>query len=220
MKKLLYVLLVLIILAGFILVLKNQSNKEDVGLANPASVFCVDNGGQLDIRTDAEGAQTGFCIFEDNTECEEWAFSRGDCQSGTSAASSVGIPIRLYYYNEALDQGPGGAQCSSKGLVAVDRTIQATTLPLTKAVRLLLQGDILPAEKTEGLTTEFPLAGLSLVNAEIEDGVATLTFDDPQNKTGGGACRTGILWAQIEATAKQFPSVKSVRFLPEELFQP
>ena len=29
-----------------------------------------------------------------------------------------------------------------------------------------------------------------------------------------------ILWFQIEATAKQFSNVTSVRFMPEELFQP
>lgn len=40
------------------------------------------------------------------------------------------------------------------------------------------------------------------------------------NKTNGGSCRAGILWFQIEATAKQFSEVKQVRFLPEELFQP
>jgi len=37
---------------------------------------------------------------------------------------------------------------------------------------------------------------------------------------GGGACRTGILRAQIEATAEQFDGVNQVRFIDEELFQP
>ncbi|MFN3301828.1 MAG: hypothetical protein ACK413_02260 [Patescibacteria group bacterium] len=36
----------------------------------------------------------------------------------------------------------------------------------------------------------------------------------------GGACRVGILWFQIEETAKQFPGVEKVQFLPEEIFQP
>jgi len=43
---------------------------------------------------------------------------------------------------------------------------------------------------------------------------------DSNNATNGGACRVAILWYQIEATAKQFPNVKEVRYLPETLFNP
>lgn len=51
-------------------------------MANPASVFCEENGGTLEIRTDEAGGQLGFCLFEDDSECEEWAFYRGECQAG------------------------------------------------------------------------------------------------------------------------------------------
>lgn len=138
----------------------------------------------------------------------------------TSLSPETGTSIKLYFYNPALDQGPGGVQCSRNGLVAVERVVPQTTTPLSDAVKLLLRGEISEEEKTSGIESEFPLPGLTLKSASLTDGVATLTFDDPQNKTVGGSCRTGILWAQIEATAKQFPTVKSVRFMPEELFQP
>ncbi len=131
-----------------------------------------------------------------------------------------GTKISLYYYNPTKDQGPGGVQCSPRGLVGVEREIPKTTMPLTESIKLLLRGEITAEEKAQGLTSEFPLPGVSLVNATISNGVATLTLNDPQNKTVGGSCRVAILWAQIEATAKQFPSVNSVRFMPEELFQP
>ena len=136
------------------------------------------------------------------------------------ALPDTGMRITLYYYNPALDQGPGGAQCSKNGLVAVERTIPQTTTPLAEAIRLLLRGELSPQERAQGVTSEFPLAGVMLMSASIQDKVATLTFSDPQNKTGGGSCRVAILWAQIEATAKQFSTVMSVRFMPEELFQP
>jgi len=131
-----------------------------------------------------------------------------------------GTAIKLYFYNPALDQGPGGVQCSRNGLVAVERVIPKTTTPLTDAIKLLLQGEISDEERASGIESEFPLSGVSLTSATITDGVATLTFNDPQNKTVGGSCRIAILWAQIEATATQFPTVTSVRFMPEELFQP
>ena len=41
------------------------------GLANPASVYCDDNGGTLEIRTGADGGEYGVCIFDDGSECEE-----------------------------------------------------------------------------------------------------------------------------------------------------
>jgi putative hemolysin len=54
---------------------------DGAGVANPASVNCTDNGGSLDIRTGA-GGQYGVCVFKDGSECEEWAFFRGQCQPG------------------------------------------------------------------------------------------------------------------------------------------
>jgi putative hemolysin len=50
------------------------------GIANPASVNCIDKGFNLTIRTDSEGGQYGVCSKPGYTECEEWAFFRGECQ--------------------------------------------------------------------------------------------------------------------------------------------
>ena len=127
--------------------------------------------------------------------------------------------VKLYYYNPALDMDEeGNILCSKRGLVAVERTMQDATPE--SALELLLRGEITEAEKASGITSEFPLSGVSLLGAELASGVLTLTFEDPEFKTSGGACRAGILWFQIEETAKQFPGVEEVRFMPEELFQP
>ncbi|MDD4607479.1 MAG: DUF333 domain-containing protein [Patescibacteria group bacterium] len=55
---------------------------EKVELANPASVYCKEQGGTLEIRDTDEG-QVGYCLFEDGSECEEWAFYHEKCQSGS-----------------------------------------------------------------------------------------------------------------------------------------
>jgi putative hemolysin len=52
------------------------------GLPNPAAVNCEEKGGKVEIRTDASGGQYGVCIFDDGSECDEWAFFRGECQPG------------------------------------------------------------------------------------------------------------------------------------------
>jgi putative hemolysin len=64
-------------------------------LPNPASVFCEGQGGKLEIRQDASGGQAGFCLFPDGSECDEWAYFRGECQPGGAAvpeATSSPVP--------------------------------------------------------------------------------------------------------------------------------
>jgi putative hemolysin len=51
------------------------------GIANPASVYCEQNGGKTKITTDPRGNQLGFCVLPDGTECDEWAYYKGDCVS-------------------------------------------------------------------------------------------------------------------------------------------
>jgi len=53
----------------------------NVGIANPASVNCVNKGGTLDIRESTAG-QYGVCVFDDKSECEEWALFRNECKKG------------------------------------------------------------------------------------------------------------------------------------------
>ena len=45
------------------------------GLANPASVFCVEQGGQSTIVDTADG-QAGLCVLPDGTEVDEWEYFR------------------------------------------------------------------------------------------------------------------------------------------------
>ena len=54
-----------------------------VGLANPASVFCVAQGGTVEIVDEADG-QVGYCILTDGTRLEEWAYFRSQSPTATS----------------------------------------------------------------------------------------------------------------------------------------
>ncbi len=139
----------------------------------------------------------------------------------TSGELSTPRTVTLYYYNPTLDRDAlGNVMCNNMGLVPVTREVPLSITPIQDAVRLLIKGELTEEERAEGITTEYPLEGFSLKEAALQDGVLTLAFEDPNNRTGGGSCRVGILWHQIEATARQFPEVKNVRFVPEELFQP
>lgn len=68
--------------AGDKLFVEQVDNQQTIGMANPASVKCVNDGGSLQIETDETGGQYGMCTFADGSQCEEWAYFRGDCLSG------------------------------------------------------------------------------------------------------------------------------------------
>ncbi len=58
------------------------SCKRQPGMANPASVYCEEQGGKVEIREGENGGEVGICVFVDGSECDEWAFYRGECNPG------------------------------------------------------------------------------------------------------------------------------------------
>lgn len=54
----------------------------NAALANPASVNCIKQGGELKIEKRGDGGEYGVCNFDDNMSCEEWALMRGECPVG------------------------------------------------------------------------------------------------------------------------------------------
>jgi putative hemolysin len=55
----------------------NSSASGQAGMANPASVNCVNVGGTLEIKNSPAG-QYGMCTFANGSSCEEWALFRGE----------------------------------------------------------------------------------------------------------------------------------------------
>ncbi len=47
-------------------------------LPNPASAHCLKVGGQLEIRRDDQGAESGYCHLPSGHVVEEWALLRGE----------------------------------------------------------------------------------------------------------------------------------------------
>lgn len=82
MKRYLYRFILLFIVIFFVTGGSNKPRK--IGMPNPASVYCAENGGKLEIRSGKDGGQVGYCVFEDGSECGEWAFLRGECRPGDS----------------------------------------------------------------------------------------------------------------------------------------
>ncbi len=85
-------------------------NGGNAGMANPASVYCVDQGGKLEIR-EGEGGQLGVCIMPDGTECDEWEFFRTKKCGGVVGGSGDGaICGRENCYGLDIKCGPNPAE--------------------------------------------------------------------------------------------------------------
>ena len=59
----------------------NTNTNNDLGIANPAAVRCINDGGATEAYKTA-GGEAAICIFKDNSICEEWAYFRGECKVG------------------------------------------------------------------------------------------------------------------------------------------
>lgn len=60
---------------------EDVSRSNQAGLANPASAYCVEIGGVLEI-IERVGGQVGMCHLPDGRVCEEWAlFQDGACEA-------------------------------------------------------------------------------------------------------------------------------------------
>ena len=80
-------------------------------IPNPASVFCTEKGNKLEIRTAADGSQSGICVFPDGGTCDEWAYFQGEC--GPAAQENPTPTVAVEATKEASaeatqDQASGG----------------------------------------------------------------------------------------------------------------
>ncbi len=70
-----------VLLLGTLLLLAACTQQAEI--ANPASTYCEEQGGSLEIRTAGDGSQAGYCTLKNGTVCEEWAYYRGECGAQT-----------------------------------------------------------------------------------------------------------------------------------------
>jgi len=129
---------------------KDSIGDDGVGMANPASVYCVEQGFSLEMRTDANGGQYGACVFPEGGECEEWAFFRGECSpailNGSASKGSTPPPPESWtepvdnWWGEIISNPPGSQwdDCFQRqivnggqyGIESLDPEVQAQIVAL------------------------------------------------------------------------------------------
>lgn len=104
---------------GLLLLAACQQAPTDVpNMVNPASAFCEEQGNKVEIRTAPDGSQSGVCVFPDGSECDEWAYFRGECAPGGAPPPPTPTPPEgaadwMTYGNKELGytfQYPPGAE--------------------------------------------------------------------------------------------------------------
>ena len=78
-------------------------------MANPASVYCEQNGNKLEIRTAADGSQSGICVLPDGSACDEWAYYRGACGPAVQKSPTPAMTV------EATTEASGGTEEQASG---------------------------------------------------------------------------------------------------------
>lgn len=101
MKKILMCLCTLLALAGC------AAPPPETNIANPASVYCREQGHTLEMRTAADGSQSGVCLFPDGSSCDEWAYFRGECEPAAAMPTAAIEPEAAP--TAAPSDGAGGA---------------------------------------------------------------------------------------------------------------
>jgi putative hemolysin len=66
---------------------------QSVGMGNPSAVYCEFLGYKYETRKAADGSEYGICKFPDGSECDAFAFFRGECGKKYSYCALKGCDI-------------------------------------------------------------------------------------------------------------------------------
>ena len=79
---------------------EEEKIEEGMGLADPSAIYCHQLGYKL------KSSQTqGFCVFPDGSECDTWAFYRGECGRKWSICTKLGYDMKNLTQYEGWDEG-------------------------------------------------------------------------------------------------------------------
>ncbi|HMB45028.1 MAG TPA: DUF333 domain-containing protein [Candidatus Methanoperedens sp.] len=125
-----------------------------VAIPNPASKYCVEQGYNNTIRTNPDGSQTGYCIFPNGTECEEWSFFRGECKFG-----ATNLTNNITDVNETNENETNATEIAIEAGNATGMPVNTTVVPATPSGTT--------SEPTIPVSTTKPISGFGIVMATV-----------------------------------------------------
>ncbi|MGE5221028.1 MAG: DUF333 domain-containing protein [Omnitrophica WOR_2 bacterium] len=122
--------------------------KANTGMPNPASAYCVEKGFRLELQTAPDGSQSGICIFPGGSQCEEWAFYRGECGPDSSLTPSP--QVNPTTENKAVE--------AAKAWLVKEKGVDINSIRLTSLEQVTWPNDCigLPKENEDCAPIETP----------------------------------------------------------------
>lgn len=89
MKKTIIASLLVILIMGC----TQTTENDDTQIANPAAVYCKEQGYDYQIITNPDGSQSGVCVFTDGSECDGQLYYTGECAPQQVIQTSTNVTI-------------------------------------------------------------------------------------------------------------------------------
>ena len=80
-KRTASIVAVLVVAVGLLVGCGDDDDDDDdggPGLPNPASAFCEEQGGTVEIERDDDGSERGICVLPDGSRVDEWDYYRSE----------------------------------------------------------------------------------------------------------------------------------------------
>jgi putative hemolysin len=161
--------IILIVFSFYFMSLEKQKNTKQTNtkntqtqMANPASNYCIENGGKSEIINNENG-QSGICVFSDGSQCDEWAFFRKECEMGQN---KVDINLEIKELEKVLTEEKGIDFSKMKIRINenLGKYISGSIIPLDSNIG----GAYLYAEKIDG-KWNIVASGNGQINCNIFD---------------------------------------------------
>lgn len=140
MKNILFLTCVVASISACSSIQTNPTDHNQVGLANPASQYCIDQGGKLEIAKEANG-EVGYCHLKNGQKIEEWALFHQN-QSQCDAESAAKLVGKVDLTDTQIKQATHATLIRRIKMgqpVTMDYRIERITLTVDPATKKVLQ---------------------------------------------------------------------------------
>ncbi|MDD5726585.1 MAG: DUF333 domain-containing protein [Patescibacteria group bacterium] len=127
---------------------------QDTALSNPATIYCLQQGGKFNMRKSLDGSTEGLCTLSDNITCEVWAYYKGDCPAGSKRKAETSTSTQAVTTTDMTVEAPTSTEPTNIRQDSKDSKLELSAEPGEP-------GEIVVKWKMNGLKSDAFLVMLS-----------------------------------------------------------